>query len=225
LLDPGAHEFTRLLFNPTFYARQACCARDAALADFRARGFQRMADPHPLFDMRYFVSSQHLTAASTDPFEALEGLAGTAGRCPVTTPFFNPDWYLAANPDVARAGADPFVHYLENGAREGRQANPWYRLRGFGGDPEAFFGALGSLDDWIEEADAARIVTADWIRGFEEISPAGSHSAFWRARAGGAQISPVNLESVFGPTEKAAGENLTLLARVLRRLALAEAPT
>jgi hypothetical protein len=34
---------------------------------------------------------------------------------------FNPGMYLAANPDVAAAGVDPLLHYLEHGAREGRR--------------------------------------------------------------------------------------------------------
>lgn len=215
---PGDDRYTRLLFNARFYSSRAFCTEDRALEDFRACGFKRLADPHPLFDVRHFASSQNLTETSADPFETLAALAASAGRCPVTTPFFNLDWYLAANPDVVRAGADPFLHYVENGAREGRQASPWYKLRPFGDDPAIFFGALRGLDDWIEEADTARIVTAEWIRGFADISPAGSHSAFWRARAAGAPGCPVDLESVFGPVEKAARGDMTLLARTLRRL-------
>lgn len=33
---------------------------------------------------------------------------------------FNADAYLAANPDVARAGVDPLQHYLAHGLSEGR---------------------------------------------------------------------------------------------------------
>ena len=33
---------------------------------------------------------------------------------------FNPDAYLAANPDVAQAGLDPLRHYIEHGIAEGR---------------------------------------------------------------------------------------------------------
>jgi GT2 family glycosyltransferase/glycosyltransferase involved in cell wall biosynthesis len=44
---------------------------------------------------------------------------------------FDRDWYFAQNPDVAKAGANPLVHYLRFGAREGRDPNPlfdtdWY---------------------------------------------------------------------------------------------------
>src|SRR5579859_6177663 len=33
-------------------------------------------------------------------------------------------WYLAQYPDVAAAGMDPVVHYLEHGWREGRDPRP-----------------------------------------------------------------------------------------------------
>jgi hypothetical protein len=45
---------------------------------------------------------------------------------------FDEGWYLRQNPDVKKAGADPFRHYLEIGAANGRQPMPlfdpvWYR--------------------------------------------------------------------------------------------------
>ena len=36
---------------------------------------------------------------------------------------FDNGYYLKRYPDVARAGADPFVHYTRHGASEGRFAN------------------------------------------------------------------------------------------------------
>jgi glycosyltransferase involved in cell wall biosynthesis len=38
----------------------------------------------------------------------------------MTTPFFDPEWYLAAYPDVAAAAIDPWQHYCEHGRAEGR---------------------------------------------------------------------------------------------------------
>jgi hypothetical protein len=37
---------------------------------------------------------------------------------------FDPALYLAANPDVKAAGADPAAHYLQFGRREGRKLRP-----------------------------------------------------------------------------------------------------
>jgi hypothetical protein len=38
--------------------------------------------------------------------------------------YFDPDWYLAQNPDIARAKVNPFVHYLNYGGFEGRDPSP-----------------------------------------------------------------------------------------------------
>ncbi len=35
-------------------------------------------------------------------------------------PLFDGGWYLANNADVAKAGANPLLHYLKNGRMEGR---------------------------------------------------------------------------------------------------------
>jgi glycosyltransferase involved in cell wall biosynthesis len=47
---------------------------------------------------------------------------------------FDVEWYLKQNPDVTQAGIDPLVHYLRQGAWEGRDPNPlfdsdWYLER------------------------------------------------------------------------------------------------
>jgi hypothetical protein len=41
---------------------------------------------------------------------------------------FDPEWYLARNPDVARAGIDPLEHFLKHGQWEGRAPNPTEEL-------------------------------------------------------------------------------------------------
>jgi hypothetical protein len=38
--------------------------------------------------------------------------------------WFNPHWYLHQYPDVAKAGVDPYQHYLTYGQFEGRQPGP-----------------------------------------------------------------------------------------------------
>ena len=59
--------------------------------------------------------------------------------------FFDAVFYAQRYPDVAAARMNPFLHYLQHGAAEGRKPNPWFdpdyylarspqaRLRG--GDP------------------------------------------------------------------------------------------
>src|SRR5580693_3252571 len=42
---------------------------------------------------------------------------------------FDAEYYLARNPDVAAAGADPLDHFLRTGWREGRDPNRFFALR------------------------------------------------------------------------------------------------
>jgi len=42
------------------------------------------------------------------------------------TEFFDPEYYLTENPDVAVSGMDPLVHYLKMGRGENRNPNPFY---------------------------------------------------------------------------------------------------
>src|SRR5580698_3738927 len=35
-------------------------------------------------------------------------------------PLFDPTWYLEKYPDVRDAGIDPFLHFLQDGGKEGR---------------------------------------------------------------------------------------------------------
>ena len=43
--------------------------------------------------------------------------------------FFDPGFYLARNEDVARAGVDPYLHFLAHGLAEGRNPHPLVDLR------------------------------------------------------------------------------------------------
>jgi O-antigen biosynthesis protein len=43
--------------------------------------------------------------------------------------FFDPKFYLDANPDVNAAGADPALHYLQFGASEGRDPGPLFSTK------------------------------------------------------------------------------------------------
>src|SRR5262249_35101361 len=66
-------------------------------------------------------------------------LQGEAGRDapPVWPGRVDAEWYLQQYPDVARAGADPFKHFIDSGRREGRE-------------PHA---AKGRGDGWISVTD------------------------------------------------------------------------
>ena len=57
---------------------------------------------------------------------ARSGLGHAAHARGVTPPVFDAAWYLAANPEVARRGIPPLVHYLVAGGREGRSPGPLF---------------------------------------------------------------------------------------------------
>ncbi len=56
---------------------------------------------------------------------------------------FDPVFYRTVYDDIARVGADPFLHYVETGWQEGRDPAPWFSVSGYlerhpeagGGDP------------------------------------------------------------------------------------------
>ncbi|MCA1704931.1 MAG: hypothetical protein LC808_17365, partial [Actinobacteria bacterium] len=45
------------------------------------------------------------------------------------THYFDRGFYLASNPDVAEAGVDPLMHFIENGWRAGRDPSPDFSIR------------------------------------------------------------------------------------------------
>ena len=65
----------------------------------------------------------------TDPADRTDqadGGAGRGGDRPPTPALFDATWYLARYPDVARAGVDPWTHWVDHGWREGREACPLF---------------------------------------------------------------------------------------------------
>lgn len=70
------------------------------------------------------ASPSHAEAGANESDEAL--LALMRG-----SEYFDPQWYLERNPDVATSGIDPVRHYLESGAREGRDPSPGFSTRGY----------------------------------------------------------------------------------------------
>jgi hypothetical protein len=58
---------------------------------------------------------------------------------------FDAEFYLAKYPDVARAGVNPFRHYVEYGAAEGRKPHPLF-------DPEYYLLRSGLARSFLEVA-------------------------------------------------------------------------
>lgn len=60
---------------------------------------------------------------------ALTSIAGSA--IDPRSLLFDPDWYLTRYPDVAASGLDPIRHFFDNGAREGRDPNPFFSTNSY----------------------------------------------------------------------------------------------
>lgn len=70
-----------------------------------------------------------ITASIDSPVETrpdllLRSVTGTVIE-PVSL-LFDTDWYTTTYPDVAAASLDPIRHFFDNGAREGRNPNPYF---------------------------------------------------------------------------------------------------
>ncbi|MCS0497831.1 glycosyltransferase [Ancylobacter sp. MQZ15Z-1] len=83
--------------------------------------------------------------------ERAEGVAPSEDEALVAASgLFDADWYLARNPDAAAYGGGPIRHYLDYGAREGRDPNPFFSSRWYvASHPEAAASLLNPLVHYI----------------------------------------------------------------------------
>ncbi|QCK88179.1 glycosyltransferase [Phreatobacter aquaticus] len=72
---------------------------------------------HHLVDTEWY-RTLHPVAGGGRAIAHFLAIGWRAGHAP--NPFFEPEWYLERNPDVAAAGVNPFDHYLASGEAEGR---------------------------------------------------------------------------------------------------------
>jgi Glycosyl transferase family 2 len=135
----GARQGARphLLFDPVWYGRRrgATQKHPDPLIDYIRYGAAEGYEPSPYFSSEYYCKS-------AGPLHGLTPLghfiAYGLPRKVSPTPLFDRNWYLAANPDVRRAGFEPLLHFVASGARDGRSPGPlfdaafdaaWYRFK------------------------------------------------------------------------------------------------
>jgi glycosyltransferase involved in cell wall biosynthesis len=100
-------------------------AGDAALDQALALALLRDSR---LFDAAYYASQGELPP-DADPvahFHAQDWRQEAKRQSRKPNRYFDPEFYLKANPDVAAVGPDPLLHYLEFGDAEGRDPSPWF---------------------------------------------------------------------------------------------------
>ena len=93
---------------------------------------------------------------------------------------FDTAWYLSTNADIAAAGVDPVTHYVNHGAKEGREPAPWFstaRYRQIKGNdlpprinPFAHFLRFGEDDDLFDRGLLTAFDTATIRTGLDRMS-------------------------------------------------------
>ena len=128
-------------FDPEYYRRQLPDTEEApkrALVHYITKGEALGLRPVPYFDPLWYKVTYELTDNETPLAHYLA--CSTSGLfSPI--PEFDVKFYLAKNPDVRKAGVDPFFHFLESGFLESRNPSSdfdvdFYRKRHLGNSPD-----------------------------------------------------------------------------------------
>ncbi|WP_203076803.1 glycoside hydrolase family 99-like domain-containing protein [Falsiroseomonas ponticola] len=147
--DPTLHFLTRgwregrrpnYYLDPAWYLAQHPDVRDAGfdpVLHYVMHGDLESRQPGPHFDTAWYRVRNGLDPAEPALAHYLRSRA--YGAAPI--PEFDAEFYLATYRDVARAGADPFEHYVTIGWQEGREPSPdfesrYYVKRHMGGQAE-----------------------------------------------------------------------------------------
>ena len=75
----------------------------------------------PAYFSRHLAPATHIADGSRVALNAEQEYERT-----IVQAEFDPDYYLALNPDVAESRLDPISHFIEYGWREGRDPNPFF---------------------------------------------------------------------------------------------------
>jgi FMN phosphatase YigB (HAD superfamily) len=87
-----------------------------------SRSAERRLAHSELFDAAWYQATQAPTVSLDQAARHYLQHGAALGLSP--SPFFDGPWYLADNPDVAAAGLNPLLHYLDCGRAEGRPVCP-----------------------------------------------------------------------------------------------------
>lgn len=107
-------------------------------------------------------------------------------------PYFDADFYAAANPDVAASGVDPFGHFLRSGWAEGRNPSRTFDVGHYLADnPDVSAAGLNPLVHYatsgVEEGRQLRPPLSPAQRQLRAAVPPRTRALAW---AGGADLSP-----------------------------------
>ena len=126
-LDPQRRVAMQALFDPVWYTRKhpEAAARTSPFQFYLDHGIKEGHDPHPLFDVRWYLSQQpKLPDLNTSPLEHYILQGAREGRSPHAQ--FDSTFYSTSYPDSTTSGMTPLVHYLTIGWTLGYRPNPHF---------------------------------------------------------------------------------------------------
>ena len=113
------------LFSPDFVKNQVTIPENTDPFEFYLANPNLEINPHPLFDRKFL--ERQLGTKLPKEITALEFfLTSPIVKHTSPTPYFDSQYYLQTNPDVAKSTFHPFLHYLTYGENEGRKPNIFF---------------------------------------------------------------------------------------------------
>jgi glycosyltransferase involved in cell wall biosynthesis len=119
---PTGRSDLEMLFSPEHYGEQVGLAFDSleqAVCHYDEVGQHQGADPHPLFDTRWYLARNPEAGTGSNPLLHFIERSPSEGQDP--NPYFDTEYYYAQVPRLHKAGKNALVHYVDP---ESRSAHP-----------------------------------------------------------------------------------------------------
>lgn len=114
----------QVLFDEEWYRRRGPVPTRDAYLHFASIGWREKRDPHPLFDVAYYLEqAPEVAAGDENPLEHYLRVGGSLGLDPHR--LFDSAFYVDQYGDAV-ADANPLVHYLETGGRNDFDPSPFF---------------------------------------------------------------------------------------------------
>ncbi len=127
-VEPAKKSAVESLFSTEYYAEQAnrsFRSLEEAISHYQEVGQHKGADPHPLFDTRWYLARNPEVAASgSNPLLHFISHCVVEGLDP--HPYFDTEYYYSQVPRVRKAGVNALVHYVDPEVRSAHP-NPLFR--------------------------------------------------------------------------------------------------
>ena len=167
-------------FDPTWYLQKNPEVAHADLnpiIHYWLYGEKENRKPHPLFDPGWYGQAYSQQAGNANLLAHY--LRNRESKRFSPNPWFDIDFYLKTQPDVAAADVDPFTHFITTGFREGRNPHPSFHVQfylqqymsGDPRDPITHYMEIGLPAGYATVPSETANTQASEIRRFSRASP------------------------------------------------------